>query len=311
MTAALALLVGSSPVRTNSWTQRAVTAIQRFVETDSGNESAFAYAYIAGSIAAIHGWDDPRVATYLEKVYARANPDGGYGLGTPYDAFQDGTINPADTTYTVTITDHVGRVLVEAWQAGVVPRETIEHLVRLVLTTPRITTGPGVCIAYSRHPNDSGFCVHNVNAGAGWFLATARALGITQKGLDEVLDGIAARDAAAFDKRAGWWPYIEGQALLNDFNHNAYNAESELALSPAIGRQAIDVLMSRNDYETWLDPLAQVRLLPYSCSQASSLIGEFDRMLGDERQTPGLLAQLSYWAARTARQCDNALTVPP
>ncbi|MBK8076059.1 MAG: hypothetical protein IPK24_10920 [Kineosporiaceae bacterium] len=39
---------------------------------------------------------------------------GGYGLGTAWDAFGDGTRNPASTTYTVTTAGHVGWVLLEA-----------------------------------------------------------------------------------------------------------------------------------------------------------------------------------------------------
>lgn len=300
------VLVSTLPSSSDPWGDRADQAIARFRDEDSGSENAHAYAYMAGALARRTDWQHADVARYLERVASLANPDGGYGLNNPYDAFQDGTTNPARTTYTVSVTDHVGRVLLNGWQAGVVTQERIGTLVDLIMEMPRVPAhpgNPGICIAYSNHSNDTEFCVPNVNAGAGWFLSRAAELGITRPGLAALLDGIRQRDASSFNEQTGWWPYIEGRSTPNDMNHNAYNAESELLLNPAIAQRAIDAVMGRDRYERWTDPLGQIRLVPFACNRASDSLGLFDRLLQDDRQSPRLLAQMAYWAARNAVEC--------
>jgi hypothetical protein len=290
------------------WTSRADAAIARVAAVDSGSEDSATYALAAGAIAAIHGWHDTRVAAYLEKVYAQRKPDGGYGLNRPWDAFGDGTVNPATTTYAITVTGQVGRVLLDGFLAGVVPRAEIRRLVDIVAAFPRTPDVPGktgICVAYSNSGYDAATCVTNINASAGRFLALTQKLGFTFPGERDVLAGIKARVASGYDPDTGFWPYKESSPAPNDWNHNAVNAEAELVLSPPIGRDAVGKMAALTDPPTWIDPLGQITLLPYSCASEEGKRAAFDAILADQRMNASYYAQAAYWAAFTATACGR------
>lgn len=278
--------------------RRAVTCLQSL---DLRSQPAAVSAFAAGASALIDGWSDPRARQLLEQLREKRNPDGGFGLNMEYDAFQTGEVNPADTSYTVSMAGHVGRVLLDAARAGVVPTDEIERLVELMLDTPRCPGGPGTCFGYSMLQRDAATCVHNVNATAGWFLHAAQDLCPQRAELRRVVAEIAVREAATYEFETGSWRYMESTKRLNDFNHNAGSVEGTLRLVPAVGRHAAPLLMRRRDYETPVDPVGQIRLLPFLPSSMPHFAQEAERQVDRAQRDPMLLSQVAYWIARTAR----------
>lgn len=314
------LLIPGAPAwgdRSDEWHNRAVDAIDRFEAADSGDENAWLYAYMAEAVARSSqaGWSDPKVAGYLAKVYARANPDGGYGLGVSYDAFADGTTNPASTTYTVSLAGHVGPVLLAGYRAGVVPAGKVETVISLILSTPRLDTAAGRCWAYSRHSNDAkaGLCVHNVNAGAAAFLLDAGA-DFPSAASWWLIAGATKRELSVYNASTKWWPYRDTSAL-GDPDHNSYEAESMYTLAYPVGYSAAYTHMV-NSYSEATAPIAHMRLTslpaqPTAMSGAASLwcvlgdqwLGEFDAFVTAQAGSPTRMAQAAYYAARNADAC--------
>lgn len=285
------------------WDTRATEAINMTIDLDDGTETAFSYAFLAGAIGHRYGWTDPRVQTYLNKVYAQRLASGGYGLNYAWDAFQDGSVNPITTTYAITTTGQVGRVMLEGYRAGVVPREEIVRLVQATMSMPRSTvTGPGICLSYSSRATDMPYCVPNITASAGWFLYQAKLAGVYIPGQQRLIAGLAQRDASYY-RGNGFWPYMQGQTTDQDWNHNAVNAEAALSLSAPIGEEAVATMMSRTNPPAWYDNLGKVALLPYSCGYADDLLDEFDAFLDNPGVVTQWAAQAAYWSARAAALC--------
>jgi len=324
-----ALVVGLLPVssvraatRADQWEAVAVDAITAFEAADQGGEEAHAYAYMAGAIARLYGWSDPRVQVYLDKVYALRKPDGGWGLNGAYDKFNDGTVNPATTTYTVTITDHVGLVLLDAYEQGLVPAADIATLVSLTMSTQTWTFSNGQCTAYSRSSNDaiSGTapanqrCVHNVNALAAWWLRKANAAGFVASGLNVRVQNITRHEVANYLVATTWWPY-RGTLQPNDSDHNSADAEAMYDLANPIGREVAYQMLTHTYTDNAMAPMAHLRLVglppaPGSMSGATTLWC----VLGDgwltevtlfvaNAPTTRSLAQAAYWASRNAKVC--------
>lgn len=240
-------------------------AIARFRARDDGRQGVFAYAWMAGAVAARRGWHDPAVATYLDQVYAQQNPDGGYGLGYAWDAFGDGSVNPADTTYAITLSDHVGPILLDGWRAGVVPAERVQQIVDLLGSFP-LVDGDGTCIAYSSSPADvAAPCVPNINASAAAFLVRAADAGF---------DADLSRVPAIVDHDLGvlraddWWPYIVGRTVAQDWQHNATMVDAYMTLDPAVGRRTLAAMRRTSSTVPW-DQMAMLRLARWDCTFAS------------------------------------------
>lgn len=304
--AAAALTLSAPATANDTWTHRADAAINDTIARDNGHEAAFTYAMLTGAIAEVHGWDDPRVKPLLNQIYRQRLASGGYGLPYAWDAFQDGSTNPATTTYAITVSGQVGRVLLDGYEAGAVPRAEIERLVTVMLNMPRINDGkPGICMSYSSRGSDAqpGKCVPNIVASAGLFLTDARDAGVNLPGQDALIAGLTQRDAFMYRTGTGFWPYMDGAPHLNDWNHNAVNVEAELTLSPGIGREALAKMMALDTPAVWVDPLGLIALLPYDCTRSTDLAGDFDALFTDSRQSAALMAQMAYWSARAATHC--------
>lgn len=303
--------------RSTEWRSRAVAALDAFAAADDGNQSAFSYAFVAQTVAWLYGWDDPRVDTYLAEVYERRNPDGGWGLNASHDWLGDGTVNPVDTTYTITIAGHVGPVLLEAHKAGKVPYVDVKSIVDLLMTSPRVTaygTATGQCIAYSRSGNDSGFCVHNVNASVAWFLVAADAAGVQATGLTLLVVDILRREVANYIPGTMWWKYRDTTSL-NDADHNSYMGETLYDLIPKIGATVAWNHMTHEFADNAVSPLAHARLTSLAarpghmhpsgttwwCVLGDDWMGEFDAFVATA--PPGRLAQAAYYAARASLAC--------
>jgi hypothetical protein len=284
----------------DEWRLRALRALQCFQRLDSGDEGAHSYAFAAGAAGWLEGWTSDRARRYLERLFATRNPDGGFGLGRPFDAFSTGRQNPADTTYTVTLAGHVGPVLLEAHAAGAVRLAELDRIVGLLVEAPRVPVEHGMCIGYSLLESDASECVNNVNALVGSFLDGARRAGSKHKAITDLLAGICKCHVSHYRDDVGSWSYIEGRSALNDFNHDAATIQATLTLAPPIGRAAGRRYMLRRDYGKWTDPLGQVRLARYFSSHRVPLLDAFDAMLTDERVTARLAAQFAYWSAHLA-----------
>lgn len=332
VTAFVAVVVVPSPpvqaaTRAEQWRARAETALARFEQVKTSSETPHALAYAAQVYAWLspQGWQDPTARAYLAQVRAERNPDGGYGLGFAYDFGSDGTVNPANTTYSVTIADHVGPTILDAYRAGVVDRSEVKTLVDLLMSTPRIVNANspyGQCVAYSRSQNDNlaWACIHNVSAGVARFLVDANAAGVGAGGLQKLVVDISRREIFAYlpvadDGRQAWWRYGDSRAL-NDADHNAYSAESVYYLAYHIGREAAYQHMVTRWQDNSAAPLAHMRLValpggPGSMSADGSTtlwcvlgdqwLGEFDQFV--QSAAARQAAQAAYFAARNARAC--------
>lgn len=307
-------------VRALRWQAIADEAITRFRAADSTASTAFALAYTAQAIAWRDGWTDYRVVAYLDRIYARANPDGGYGLGYAYDVFGDGTVNPASTTYTVTNVGHVGPVLLAGYEAGAVPRAKVKTLVDLTMSTARINTEQGHCVAYSRDPDDAkpGLCVHNVNAGAAWFLQEANAAGVGATGLAQLVTDITRREVYSYLPGTYWWRYADTRSM-NDADHNSYSAESMYRLAYPIGREVSWQMMNTAYADNDGAPLVHMRLtaLPagpgawsptepgvtWWCTLGDQWFPEAEAAVDRWAGNTTRLAQVAYYAGRAAQVC--------
>jgi hypothetical protein len=290
---------------TDDWTALGELALGTFWSRRRPVEPSAALAFAAGAQARVDGWASDRCRSLLDELRATRNPDGGYGLGRPYDAFQDGTVNPADTTYLVTITGHVGRVLLDGHEAGVIDDQELGALVDLALDFPRVPSQrPGLALAYSRHPHDQRWCVHNVNASAGVFLLRASKRLPPRADAAAVIAGIAQRQAAGYVGPQGSWRYIEGRPRLNDANHNAGSIEAALGLTAPIGQDALQKMLATFRVRKWTDPIALIRLLPWIplTERPADLLQQGRALVEDARLTCGVAGQLAYWALR-AGQC--------
>lgn len=261
-------------------------AIADFGRLEGDAQGVHPYAWMAQTVAIRRGWHDPLVATYLNKVYQRQHADGGYGLPEPWDAGGDGSVNPISTKYAITLSDHVGPVLLAGWKAGVVPRARVQEVIDMLEDFPAATVDDR-CVAYSDQPADAGWCVGNINSSAADFLTTA-----SEAGFDVDLSRVPG--ILAYDKSTlidgEWWPYMTGDPRRQDWQHNATMVQAFMKLDPAVGRATLNAMRRA----TTADPFeraALLRLAEFDCSLAdpSILQAALQQHAGDAHYI-GLLA---------------------
>lgn len=246
---------------------------------------AWTNAYQAELTAFKYGtWNNQETLDLLDNVYAekKATAQGGYGMNREHDAFGDGdcsqgiSCNSEATTYTVTTADHVGEVLLNGYQAGVVPASEVYYVVDALMAQPTVLTGHGECMLYSSKPaNDGDWCVVNVSAGAAAFLKKAHDAGIQRTGqlalvndlkpfvtwsYEQAIEELSA-DAQGVNSaiiKQGFWPYAyekstgswqfsrDGRA--QDWNHNAYTSESAITLGLSSGLDSAEDMLDMPNY---------------------------------------------------------------
>lgn len=323
--------------RAQQWHALAVDALARFRAQDDGAQRTNTYAWALDAELRLNG-DTPYARTLLNKVYSQRKPDGGYGLPFAYDALGDGSINSPDTTYTVTLAGHVGPPFLLAAAMGIdtvtLPgggtwsvKAQIRSIVGLLMSTPHIDTAQGMCLAYSRNPNDtkSYGCIHNASAGAARFLVDANAAGYGRGGLAALAEGITRREVYAYIvgpitvgtvTRTNWWRYMDTTSL-NDADHNSYNSESMYFLAPMIGQNSAWMHMNTAFTDNSNAPVAHFRLaaLPAAPGRIDAAAGlPVWCILGDRwiSEAQGFLAaatdlqrvtQVAQGAARVADNC--------
>ena len=235
-------------------------------------------------------------------------PDGGYGLDKGWDAFGDGTTNPADTSYLVTVTDHVGLVLLDGYQAGAVPAQEVAELVEMVRNWPTVDGQPG-CLAYSNSQYDRTSCVHNVNSSAIWFIDAAERFG-AWTGAPADLSALLEHELSAY-RGDGWWPYRDDQEQRQDVNHNAAEVEQLQFVAPDLAASALQLMVSDpavpyhpdEAMQTAYDPMGFLRLGVQSCTAANTAFPD-SVTLAQAVPYSVVTAQLALWSARVAAICQ-------
>lgn len=289
-----------------SWTTIRDQAISDFEAADVGEETPHAYAYILGAIArsSPSAWLDPRIEYYEDKLITLRNTDGGWGLNEEWDAFQNGTINPEDTTYTVTLADHVGPVILAGVQVGRFPASLLQDIVDLLMSTNSVTyTTIGRGIAYSRSPNDTiqkVGTVHNVSALAASFLWQAHLAGYTAPGLEERVAEVIRMEVYYWNWKLGTWPY-KNDTGVTDTDHLAAQTEAMYTLTPAVGVKVARQILTEGRVDKPSATIAHARLTGMwgSPQFLNTWLSEAQNYINNP---PGNRerAQIAYWAARNA-----------
>lgn len=328
------------PTRSQQWQALAVQALDEFKTSDDGAQRTNTYAWAAEAELRLNG-DTPYLRQLLNKVYSQRKPDGGYGLPFAYDVMGNGTVNDVNTTYTVTLAGHVGPPFLLAYQRGMdvitAPdgstwslKAQLKVIVNLLMSTPRIDTAQGACLAYSRNPNDTQpyGCIHNASAGAAKFLADTNAVGIGKAGLAALVEGITRREAYAYvvsglscggQARVNWYRYMDTPSC-NDADHNSYDAESMYFLAPPIGQNMAWMHMTTAFTDNANAPVAHFRLaaLPPVPGRIDAATGLASWCILGDRWLPESQAflaaatdlqrvtQVAQGAARVADNCKEA-----
>jgi hypothetical protein len=216
------------------------TALGSALRAQAGDisESMFGSAYLASMVwreAQTSGWHSPATQARIEDLLASRKAGGGYGLDTAWDAYDDGTTNPATTTYTVTTAGHVGWVLLAAYTHGALPRGGLSSAVDALLAMPRVNGG--TCLAYSNAPSDADQpCVYNVTHGAMAFLVQVRGLTAYRAAeIDALVRMMRSKLGEGYDPATGYWVYMAGDTTAQDVSHQVYTAKSVEVVDPAFG----------------------------------------------------------------------------
>ena len=255
-------------------------ADQRYVAADAA--SALSYEVRRA------GWSSPDVPARVNALLATANPDGGFGLAMAWDAFQDGTVNSATTSYTATTAGHVGPILLAGYRAGAVPAAAVNRALDSILNLPK---APGIgCIPYSNSPNDLATpCVWNTYFGAAAWVKRAGAATGHRPGDVAALVATATSVLATLtpDPDSGYLPYTSAQTLPQDLGHQLWTATSIDYLRG--NRAARTEMLSK---PLWR--LQAVRAHDYNAASALGAIALFDCQYATD---PFVLA----YAASTSR----------
>ncbi len=290
--------------RVGSWLQLSLDLLARQQKQPPTAYVAYDAAYQAASIATLYGWGSTEARSQLVRLRSVKKPDGGYGLERSWDAFGDGSLNPASTSYLVSITDHAGIGLLAGLRAGAVPASEVGALVDLVLAWPRVAGDPD-CLAYSVASTDRKHCVYNVNSSASWFLQSAYDAGVRRPGQQELAQRLYQHDVAKAS--GGWWPYSSNQPTLRqDWNHNAAMVDFQFQLDVEAGQASLDALMPGGwvhpDRPTAEDVQGYLRLLPYACGYRDT-VPAAARSLAARQKEASASGQLALWAVRTTASC--------
>ena len=315
LVAALTTAAGvPKPSTLTTWRDRAIAAVQQWHAVDDQDPSLaapLALSHIGLAEATLYGWDYPDVAVILARLMALRNPDGGWGLNATADAFGDGTVNPATTSYTVTMADHVGPFLLGAYQHGLIGVEPLTTIGSILVHLPQWTLFGGVCVPYSTSPNDqvnSGQCVHNSSAAVGLFLTQLWQANVGVPGATTLRGLIVKTETAAYNVAAkNWWYAENGHGYFgtpyNDADHESLDVEAMLTEAPSLGYLPQVYLMLNAFPNDPSSPLAHFRLGYSRCVSADQWFGEFDTWLANPPSSTRL-AQMARWAARDSAVCE-------
>jgi hypothetical protein len=264
--------VGAQRLRAQvRWTQ--VVSIFNTASASAGADQFYVAADAASALTVEvvkGGWTSAKVPDLVTALTATANPDGGYGLAKPWDAFQDGTVNPANTTYTATTAGHVGPILLAGYLAGAIPAQAIDRAIDAILDMPR--SYGGRCIPYSTSRNDLGKpCVWNTHFGAAdWVMRASQATGHRpQDAAALVRAAISWLTILPQNPVTGFWPYSSAGGGAQDLNHQLWTAS---AVDDLVGNH--DALVATISKGYWR--VQAKSLHDYGVAGAMSAIALFD-----------------------------------
>jgi hypothetical protein len=262
-------------VQNGQWTQAAdrvyALASAAYDQQSAAHQpvQAFHVAALAWYAGLRFGWHDPRTATWLQRVYDREYATGGYGEDLTFDAFGDGTVNPTDTTYTITTAWHVGRMLLDGYDNHAVPRSKLVEAARSLLDTTQ--TSGNRCLSYSMSPYDENKpCVYNVTAAASLFLTELIKRGIWVPG----------RLIETVGKIYGWTKYLKQQYIpqLNGWTYadnNGWNLDDPGHLGPT--STAMYLLPGGQGYQAvneyfyhYPTAVSTIDMLPFNCADVDT-----------------------------------------
>jgi hypothetical protein len=193
---------------------------------DPGFVAADAASALAGEVWR-SGWSSPDVPQLVSALVKTANADGGFGLAREWDAYQDGTVNEASTSYTATTAGHVGPVLLAGYSAGVISAAVVTRAMDSLLDLPRASGLP--CVPYSNSRHDVGKpCVWNTSFGAAsWIKAAGTATGHRRHDVADLIAYVlSVLDTLAPDPATGYFPYSSAQTLPQDIGHQLWTAQA-------------------------------------------------------------------------------------
>jgi hypothetical protein len=266
------------------WGTFADAQITRALANDPGANRPYADVSLAYAISkrAALGWDDPAARHYLNAALSQPTP---YGVGYSWDAFGDHTMNPANTTYSVTLVQ-VGEVVLDAYQHGAAAYTDVTDIERLIVSQPRITskTPGGLMIAYSNSPNDvkPGYGVHNVNQAVGLFLREVQQAGIlwSDAQVKSWIAKIYVTERAAYQPKVLGWAYRDGGSqALQDAGHNGVGAIYGMTFNPSsIGLPMIEHAMT-TDYGYAQGGALHATLAAWDCSASRRWFPEWGQVV--------------------------------
>ena len=288
--------------------QAGTEAEEAFAKVNDGrNIQVWWVSPIAGYRGRLDGWHSPQTRHWLQQVYTRQTPSGGHGLGYAWDWGNNHTVNSRDTAYTITTAWHVGRTLIEGYDAGAVDRGRVLAAVTSILNTA--TRDDGRCVAYSNSRHDARMpCVWNINATAAWFLwQAARRNAVPVARRQEALDKSRAwRDFTRAHYRVDLnaWPYASHVQTRQDPWHNAATVGPMYELDREFGVQAMD-----GHFTVWPANSSNVDLVIYDCARIRpGLLGDARRHAlpavdGDPWRQLQSRSRWGYMALRLHQTC--------
>lgn len=293
------------------WGNRSDAAITAARNLDNGTGSAFDYAWLAQAIAerSSAGWGDPAANSYLDKAIAQRHPDGGFGLPYAWDAFGDGTTNPATATYTATLWQ-VGTVLCAAHRAGRPDvQKVLEGILDKIYTLALIPVDVGYGIPYSDHLNDkrAGYVVHNCNALIGALLAEVKSSGIDYRWSTATwyLQAITRQEVRAYRPSTRDWAYRDGTPTVGqDSAHNAACIEAMFTLAPGVAFDALEFAMSNqlDSRSGW----THASLAKFKPEASGQWLGEYDaKMAEPASRTFSIWCQVARTTALAAKAAEG------
>jgi hypothetical protein len=301
------------------WVSLAATLQARIPAQPSAAPAAFTRATRRSSAEAANaiwqevgrsGWDSPAVPPLVRALLATRKPDGGYGLPSAWDAYDDGTVNQASTSYTITSAGQVGWVLLEGYHNGAVQPADLRVTVDAVLRTPWVNRH---CLAYSPSAHDARKpCVYNVNVAAGaWLRAVRENAGYRAGEIDRAVAAIRSGLTEGYDRVTGYWGYDASSRTPQDMEHQVVTARNVEAIDP--GFAAIATMMRR---PWWSHPggvseppsavaSSMMSVAEFRCSYARSpaVLAAAERGAGAKAPTTSALLAMAATAQRIATTC--------
>lgn len=297
------------------WGTFADTQIQRALGHDAGDGRPYADSSLAFAITqrSALGWDDPAAQHYYDATMSQPNP---YGLNYAWDAFQDGTVNPASTIYTITLVQ-VGDVVLDAYKHGHAPYTAVTDIMRYIVNTPRIAVTPGMSLAYSNNANDvkAGYAVHNINQAVAMFLRDCQQAGIlwSDAQIKSWITKLNQYETASYKPSLLGWPYRNGGSqALQDVGHNGVGALWGMIFNPSsIGYPVLNHQM-RTNYGYVQGAGMHATLAYRDCVDSKLWYPEWGQVEADPSfDTFDVTSRLSRPTAYTSTQCAGQAKATP